>query len=220
MNDLIKPSLSYADLNHQYQNIKPQLSNDNKVRLHRALSWLKRAEQEEMLDSQFIFLWISFNAAYAQDGMFDKTERDHFHQFFDRIVSCDSDKTLFNVLTHIYSGPIRLLLDNKFAFQPFWNALREHDSSDNWKTLHEILNKQALRLHFSQELNKAIEIIFERLYTLRNQLIHGGATYGSHLNREQLQNATQILADILPIMIEIMIHNPQVDFGEIAYPVV
>ena len=36
------------------------------LRLHRALSWLNRAEQlADDPDSQFIFLWIAFNAAYA-----------------------------------------------------------------------------------------------------------------------------------------------------------
>ena len=31
------------------------------------LSWLHRAEQCEDEDGRFIFLWIAFNAAYAQD---------------------------------------------------------------------------------------------------------------------------------------------------------
>mgnify|MGYP003610388203 FL=1 len=35
--------------------------------MHRALSWLEKAEQSDDLDSRFIFLWISFNAAYAKD---------------------------------------------------------------------------------------------------------------------------------------------------------
>ena len=40
------------------------------LRVHRALSWLNRAEQlaaEQDLDGQFIYLWIAFNAAYATE---------------------------------------------------------------------------------------------------------------------------------------------------------
>jgi hypothetical protein len=38
------------------------------LRVHRALSWLNRAEQEpDDHDARFIFLWIAFNAAYAQE---------------------------------------------------------------------------------------------------------------------------------------------------------
>ena len=38
------------------------------LRVHRALSWMHRAEQLEQgedPDGQFILLWIAFNAAYA-----------------------------------------------------------------------------------------------------------------------------------------------------------
>ena len=38
------------------------------LRVHRALSWLHRAEQLARsgdLDGELIFLWIAFNAAYA-----------------------------------------------------------------------------------------------------------------------------------------------------------
>jgi hypothetical protein len=38
------------------------------LRVHRALSWLNRAEQfAEDRDGNFIFPWIAFNAAYATD---------------------------------------------------------------------------------------------------------------------------------------------------------
>ena len=36
------------------------------LRVHRALSWLDRAEQCTDDDGRFIFLWISFNSAYSQ----------------------------------------------------------------------------------------------------------------------------------------------------------
>ena len=36
------------------------------LRVHHALSWLKRSElAEDDDDGRFIFLWIAFNAAYA-----------------------------------------------------------------------------------------------------------------------------------------------------------
>lgn len=38
-----------------------------RLRIHRALSWLKKAENSEDLDTKFISLWISFNAAYAEN---------------------------------------------------------------------------------------------------------------------------------------------------------
>ena len=42
--------------------------NDNfRLKMHRTLSWLKKANEEENLDFKFIALWIAFNAAYADE---------------------------------------------------------------------------------------------------------------------------------------------------------
>ena len=35
------------------------------LRVHRAISWVKKAEIEEDTDGRFIFLWIALNACYA-----------------------------------------------------------------------------------------------------------------------------------------------------------
>ena len=43
------------------------------LRVHRALSWLNRAERCTDDDGRFIFLWISFNSAYSQQFDLEKT---------------------------------------------------------------------------------------------------------------------------------------------------
>ena len=51
-----------------------EYSQNTRIRIHRAISWLKRAEGEPKdQDARFIFLWIAFNSAYAQE--FDGTNR-------------------------------------------------------------------------------------------------------------------------------------------------
>ena len=81
------------------------------LRVHRALSWLDRAEQESDLISRLIFLWIALNAA-------DATEID------DRV--------------HV--------------------------------------NEQATFKPGQQNTPVVLSIVFSRLYTLRNQIMRGGAT--------------------------------------------
>ena len=61
--------------------------------------------------------------------------------------------------------------------------------------------------------------MFSRLYTLRNQLLHGGATWQSSVNRTQLRDGTAILGDIVPVLIEIMMDHPGELLGEPCYPV-
>lgn len=71
-----------------------------------------------------------------------------------------------------------------------------------------------------QQVSNLLELVLDRLYTVRNQLIHGGATYQSKVNRSQVKDASQILEFLLPIIIDIMIANVDEDWGVINYPVI
>ncbi len=63
-------------------------------------------------------------------------------------------------------------------------------------------------------------VVLNRLYTLRNQLIHGGATWNGKVNRKQLRDCTQLLGKLLPVIIELMLDHPEVEWGPACYPVV
>ena len=65
-----------------------------------------------------------------------------------------------------------------------------------------------------------LAIVFERLYVLRNQLVDCGATWHSKVNRPQVSDGTRILGTLVPIIIELMISHPELDFGENLYPVI
>lgn len=217
--DKLVLKVSYSTLKERHKSIRDEQSENNRIRIHRALSWLKRAESEADVDSFFIFLWICFNAIYADD-LEQSSERQHLHQFLAKLVAIDQDKKLHKLLFSKFTGSIRTVIDNKYAFEPFWNALRSHDSSGKWEELFRNHKQQATKVILTGDTSTLLSIIFSRIYTLRNQLIHGGATWSSEVNRPQLLDACQILADLVPTIIEIMLEHPNEDFGEIAYPVV
>lgn len=58
-----------------------------RTRLHRALSWLGRAEQEkDDDDARFLFLWVAFNAAYAGQFNDEGKELAKARLFIDRLL--------------------------------------------------------------------------------------------------------------------------------------
>ena len=60
--------LNYSVLKTRHREVRDNFPQALALRTHRALSWLQRAEQEvEDGDARFIFLWIAFNAAYANE---------------------------------------------------------------------------------------------------------------------------------------------------------
>lgn len=106
------------------------------MRIHRALSWLERAEKSDAdLDAQFIFQWIAFNAAYANDV--DKEYRLREHQLFDgfigKLAELDDEKLLTSIVWNEFTGSIRLLLDNRYVFQPFWDYQKQVIDEQTWK---------------------------------------------------------------------------------------
>jgi hypothetical protein len=55
---------------------------------------------------------------------------------------------------------------------------------------------------------------------LRNQLVHGGATWNSRVNRDQVRDGAAVIGWLLPVFIDIMMDNPDCEWGRPFYPVV
>lgn len=67
---------------------------------------------------------------------------------------------------------------------------------------------------------RVLSFVFDRLYVLRNQLVHGGSTWNSGVNRAQVRDGAAILAFLLPVFVDLMMDNPGKDWGKPFYPVV
>lgn len=192
-----------------------------RVRLHRAISWLGRAEHETKdTDAAFLFLWIAFNAAYAREFGQGENERQRLGEFIAMLLAADRDKILQAIVFKQFSGPIRTLLGNKYVFEPFWRALREHDPSNRWEASFSASHKAALASIMEGNTATVLSIVFDRLYVLRNQLVHGGATWNSSVNRSQVKDGVRILVTVVPSIVTLMLEHPEVEFGDVLYPVV
>ncbi|MGQ0286763.1 hypothetical protein ACT2CV_06135 [Pasteurellaceae bacterium 22721_9_1] len=197
------------------------LSDNFSLRMHRALSWLKKAEKEDDLDMKFISLWIAFNAAYAKELDEHFGDRVNFNEFLLRICAFDEDKTVYNLVWLKFSQSIRLWINNKFVFQPFWDFHNQKITEKQYLIEEMKERERFLSALEAQKTERILDVMFGRLYTLRNQIIHGGATYQSRVNREQLRDGCNILSLLIPAMLNIMLqHHAEIDWGKPFYPVV
>ncbi|SCW76280.1 hypothetical protein SAMN02927924_02679 [Sphingobium faniae] len=196
------------------------------LRVHRALSWLRRAEAEQQdEDVRFVLLWIGFNAAYAGNvGLAlagdSRRERDMFSEFFATLVAFDGKHRIYDMVWQRFSQEIRLLLDNRFVFAPFWNHHNQIEGYDDWNVRLErerVAIGGALR---RQDTATILSILFGRMYVLRNQLVHGGATWNSEVNRAQVRDGAALLGCLLPVFIDLMMDNPDHEWAMPHYPVI
>jgi hypothetical protein len=196
------------------------------LRVHRALSWLDRAEQlagQDDTDGQFIFLWIAFNAAYATDidEKYRESEQQTFRGFLEKLHGLDVGKKRFDALVwQEFPKSIRVLLDNQYVFADFWKFQNGSLAEEVWKRNFEAANHAARAALGRQDTVSVLSVVLARIYTLRDQVLHGGATWGSSVNREQLRDCANLMRKLVPIVIEVMMDHPETLWGDACYPVV
>ena len=215
--------LKYEELKIWQRNHRTKFSPALSLRTHRALSWLHRAEQETKdEDARFLFLWIAFNAAYANEAheSGDFTERGLLNQFLQRLVDFDHDHLLDEIVWEQFSSSIRVLIDNHYVYQPFWRHQAGLMEEAEWKEAFENSKAAAHRALGHMDTTKVLCIIFDRLYTLRNQMVHGGSTWNSTVNRAQMRDGSNILGMLVPAIIHLMMVNHNQVWGDACYPVV
>ena len=215
----------------------------NEDRMRRAESWFRRSEVAEVNRKQavsdedlaafdceqFIFLWISFNAAYGRElldnnrGDDNPTESEKFDEFLEKILERDSAEAIKTILWKTYSGPVRVLLKNHYVFRSFWSWVRGSPGSSNWDEKFQRRNKQATAALSRNDVHGVLREVFQRLYVLRNQLFHGGATFAAGWGRSQVRDGSRIMASLVPEILMIMQtdieKNPDSDsWGAVAFP--
>lgn len=214
--------MNHDALKNKQRSIRDQFPEALGLRVHRSISWLGRAEKETSdNDVKFILLWIGFNAAYASDIVEDfSSERGAFRAFFEALVELDNEHRIYNVVWDRFPHEIRLLLNNKYVFAPFWNHHNNLPGFENWADSLSQSQKVIAISMAKRDTARILSVVFDRLYVLRNQIIHGGATWNSAVNRSQVTDGAAVLGSLIPLFIDIMMDNPEREWGKPFYPVV
>lgn len=184
------------------------------------MSWLSAAEEAPHEDAKFIFLWIAFNAIYAKEiGLGEEfSEKGTFRSFLEHLIRLDTDNIIYSISWANYSGKIRLFIDNPYICQPFWDFQNGALSETEWQRRFAGSRRAAQNALMTHDTATFTGVLFDRLYMLRNQLIHGGATWKSKVNRAQVRDGARILEQLVPVIIHILMENPAEEWGAPCFP--
>lgn len=216
--------LDFAALKAKQRAIRAGFPETMGLRVHRAISWIGRAEASgDDADARFVFLWIAFNAAYADESEFQSSapgERALIVGYFNRLVGLDRERRIYGALWQRFSGPVRVLMDNRYVFNPFWQHHNGVDGFADWEA-RLATSRQAFHGALTRgDTARVLTLAFDRLYVLRNQIVHGGSTWNSGVNRAQVRDGAAILGFLLPVFVDLMMDNPDGDWGRPFYPVI
>lgn len=218
----VTPAFSFEKLKTKQRSLRTGFPESLGLRVHRAISWFGRAMAEKNdPDVRFILLWVGFNSAYASyiDAEQEK-ERDSFKSYFESLVALDTSHRIYDAVWARFSQEIRTLLANRYVFASFWHKQNGVAGHDDWEKRLAASQKQIASAMQQFDTARLLLAVFDRLYVLRNQLVHGGATWNGSVNRTQVRDGAAVLAWLLPIFIDIMMDNPKKDWGRPFYPVV
>ncbi|MGE4359380.1 MAG: hypothetical protein AB7D30_06015 [Lysobacteraceae bacterium] len=149
-----------------------------------------------------------------------RTSDPPFTAFLQKLCDLDTYKRIDDLIWKEFSGGIRTLLDNPYVFHLFWEFQRGRIGEGEWKDRFASGKKSAQAALASGNTPVLLSVMFNRLYTLRNQLIHGGATWDGKVNRDQLRDCTRLMGKLVPVIITLMMDNPNALWGDAVYPVV
>jgi len=172
------------------------------IRLRRARSWVRKANREALshdLDAQFIFLWIAFNALYGMPryryrGKSRSSETEDFQRFLREVEKLSGG--VIESSLRPYAVDIERVMQSPFLDIECWRRWDQDEIRDRQKRIHSSRNVYAAELHPDQ--------LFLRIYTLRNQLLHGASSDGGKRNRDSLRSALPILRTVVQVGIKLL----------------
>ena len=191
------------------------------IRMHRALSWAERGQKEierDDPDAAFIFHWIGFDAICSGQHR-NQASKEKIRKFLVTTVNANRE-AIYNLVIARESKTVLTLAANAYVFKPFWNHYYKSMESQDWAySLIESV-KQTIRNLESGKFGTfgTLKILFDCLIELRNQLVHGGSTWQSYVNRDQVRDGAMIMSQLLPVFLNLVMDSPDSFNTDIGSP--
>ena len=200
---------------------KDSRPDDYTVRLRRIETWLRRAEAAlgaDDPDVAFVLYWIAFNAAYARDVSSRNPDTlAAIRRYFRDLLDVDHRNAIREAIWNNCDDQIHTLVDIEYLYRAYWeHANAESKETVEWKggfNNDKALVRDALQANRYDHIRKVLRIVFDRLYVLRNQLVHGGAQFESHYNRDSVFDGARIMASLVPVCLDLMRASQGMNWG-------
>lgn len=217
---------SVRDLRRRWKPIKNGLASaeghsEIRVRLHRCWSWLQRIEDLDKAglgadDPRLIYAWIAMNSLYgrwddrAREPVSDRHALDTFCR---RLLERDRDRRIAGLLT-AQRELVKAIAGDEYLSRYFWQDPGEGEARR--------AQNHARHLgswYVEGRFGAVLDLVLQRVYMARCQLVHGAATYDSRLNRQAVHQSAGFLCLFLQAASLVIIdHVWAEDWSGLCYP--
>lgn len=217
------PAMPVRDLRRLWKPHKDRLhgqvpEHPTNIRFHRACSWMQRAELATKDDLDFALLshWIAFNSLYGQWDHAAKEplpDSDCWRRFIERMLHLDGGGHIVDAL--VENKPLVMsIFEDEFLSRFFWQEPTGKRASQSKKTM---FDSRTWFIQGSWLL--ILDRLFERIYLLRCQLVHGASTFNSSLNRTSIRHCYQAMDHLMRVFLQVWIKfGSDEEWGVMCYP--
>lgn len=192
------------------------------ARIHRACSWLARAEEltgdegQADADAALLFRWIALNALYGRWNAVEghpEPDATTLRAFLDAVVELDTDGVVGTALVE-HRRLVMAILEDEWVSSFFWEDPTDAQARRSRKAMYDARTWYATGRH-RMTLGRTLE----RVYLVRCQLAHGAATHGGRLNRSAVRRGGTLLGHLVPTFLVVLAdHGLAHDWGGLCYP--
>ena len=207
---------------------------DNRRRIARIDNWINHAQSvpdgQEKDSIRFLFFWIAYEAAYKNDDSNlenkdpEHKQRERFHANISKYKYAIVD--LQKALGHC-QAEAKELLGLRQANQCFWTKLGKcknwGENATSWernfvKNSEKSIDNVTAAIYDEKYLEGALNSLFDNLYVVRNQIVHGGSSGEYSLGISQVKWGTKLLKWIVPNIRDCIKRNETEDWGNPPFP--
>jgi len=196
-----------------------------RIRLHRCFSWMARAEhiatgedEEPALDALLLYRWTAFNALYGRwdaEVQAPRPDAQCYRGFTTRLMDIDrAGQARIPATLAANRKLLESIAGDEFLLRHFW----QDPDGDHGRTAERTVRKLREMLREGREA-AALELVLDRVYLLRCQLVHGASTFGGRENRHAVRRSARLLELLLPEVAIVIIDGAwEGDWDGLCYP--
>ncbi len=208
--------MTLDQLEARYKQERKRWTEEHRIRVHRAVSWLKSADKYS--DDPNIAFFSTMNAANACWGGLMEKDPESIVRLGKNLEGTKAMKSVESIFRSADGSKwLTMLLENKHLYWQYWRYLEGEMDLSAFNQKAASSKQYAIKAIKTGKYAFLLKSSLMQCLALRGQVFHGFSTYDSKANKEALTLTAKVMRKITSALVLEMIQNPDKDWGRVPW---
>ena len=204
------------ELEALYKQQRKRWTEEHRIRVHRAVSWLKSADKYS--DDPNIAFFSTMNAANACWGGLMEKDPESIVRLGKNLEGTKAMKSVESIFRSADGSKwLTMLAENKHLYWQYWRYLEGEMDLSAFNEKARYIKGYMVKAIKTGKYAYLLRTALQQCLALRAQVFHGFSTYDSKANKEALTLTARVLRKITSAIVLEMIQNPEKDWGRVPW---